>query len=164
MFIAGDEFGERAGHTMVIQKAQCRLKSSGKCWHDRLHDVLLSMGFFPSRAEDDIWMRDAGDHYECIAAYVDDLLIASRNPQAIIDQLQSKPHSFKLKGTGPVNFHLGCDYYRDEDGTLCVGPKKYIERMETAYKNHFGVAPSQDRKSTRLNSSHTAESRMPSSA
>ena len=143
VFIAGAEFGERAGHTMVIQKAQYGLKSSGKCWHDRLHDVLLSMGFLPSKAEDDIWMRDAGDHYEYIAVYVDDLLIASKNPQAIIDQLQSKPHSFKLKGTGPVDFHLGCDYYRDEDGVLCVGPRKYIERMETAYKNHFGVTPSQ---------------------
>ena len=143
VFTAGPEFGKLAGHTMVIRKAQYGLKSSGKCWHDRLHDVLLSMGFFPSKAEDDIWMRDAGDHYEYIAVYVDDLLIASRNPQGIIDQLQAKPHSFKLKGTGPVDFHLGCDYFRDEDGTLCVGPKKYIERMETAYKNHFGTTPSQ---------------------
>ena len=48
VFIAGLEFGERAGHMMIIRKAQYGLKSSGKCWHDRLHDVLLSMGFFPS--------------------------------------------------------------------------------------------------------------------
>ena len=38
-FIAGPEFGECVGHTMIILKAQCGLKSSGKCWHDRLHDV-----------------------------------------------------------------------------------------------------------------------------
>ena len=61
------------------------------------------------------------------ADFVDDLIIAPRNPQSIIDQLQSKPHAFKLKGTGPIDYHLGCDYFRDEDGTLCVGPKKYIE-------------------------------------
>ena len=143
VFIAGPEFGERAGHTMIIRKAQYGLKSSGKCWHDRLHDVLLTMGFFPSKAEEDIWMRDAGDHYEYIAVYVDDLLIASKNPQGIIDQLQAKPHAFKLKGTGEVDFHLGCDYFRDKDGTLCVGPRKYIERMESSFKNHFGSAPSQ---------------------
>ena len=88
-------------------------------------------------------MRDAGDHYEYIAVYVDDLLIASKNPQGIIDQLQAKPHAFKLKGTGEVDFHLGCDYFRDKDGTLCVGPRKYIERMESSFKNHFGSAPSQ---------------------
>ena len=38
--IAGPEFGKYDGHTMIIQKAQYGLKSSGKCWHDRLHDVL----------------------------------------------------------------------------------------------------------------------------
>jgi hypothetical protein len=38
------------------------------------------MGFFLSKAEKDIWMRDKGDHYEYVAVYVDDLLIASRAP------------------------------------------------------------------------------------
>ena len=58
------------------------------------------MGFTPSKAEGDIWMREMGDHYEYIGVYVDDLMIASKNPQAIIDALTAKPHSFKLKGTG----------------------------------------------------------------
>jgi hypothetical protein len=142
-FVAGGEFGEHAGRVMIIRKALYGLKSSGKCWHDRLYDVLQSMGFHPSKAEADIWMRDVDDHYEYIAVYVDDLMIASKDPQAIIDGLQAKPHSFKLKGTGPVEFHLGCDYWRDEDGTLCVGPRKYIDRMEAAYRTHFGSAPSQ---------------------
>ncbi len=88
-------------------------------------------------------MRDAGDHYEYIAVYVDDLMIASKNPQAIIDALTNKPNNFKLKGTGPVTFHLGCDYFRDENGILCTGPRKYIERMEASYKNLFGSMPSQ---------------------
>jgi hypothetical protein len=59
-------------------------------------------------------MRDQGDHYKYLAVYVDNLLIASKNPQAIIDALMGDPVNFKLKGTGPVKFHLGCDYYRDK--------------------------------------------------
>ena len=144
VFIAGDEFGEYAGHTMVIEKAQYGLKSSGKCWHDRLHDVLRDLGFKPSKAEEDIWMRDMGDHYEYIAVYVDDLMIASKNPQAIIDALEGKPINFKLKGTGPVEFHLGCNFFRDEDGTLCLAPTKYIERMVDGYRTMFGTAPKQN--------------------
>ena len=73
---------------------------------------------------------------------MDDLLIASKNPQAIIDALEGEPNKFKLKGTGPVEFHLGCDFWRDETGTLCVGPKTYIERLADQYKSLFGVAPS----------------------
>ena len=142
-FIAGPEFGKLEGHTMIVRKAQYGLKSSGKCWHDKLHDTLRSMGFFPSKAEEDIWMRDMGDHYEYIACYVDDLLIASHKPQSIIDQLTSDPINFKLKGTGPLEFHLGCNYYRDPDGTLCQAPVKYIDRMVDSYKNLFGSAPKQ---------------------
>ena len=77
-------------------------------------------------------MHDKGDHYEYIAMYVDDLLIASRNPELIIEILM-KEHNFKLKGTGPISFHLGCDFNRDEDGTLCYAPKKYIEKMLDNY-------------------------------
>ena len=90
------------------------------------------MGFGPSRAEKDIWMKDCGDHYEYIGLYVDDLMIASKNPQAIIDVLEKK-HKLKLKGTGPTQFHLGCDYFRDKEGVMCVGPHKHIKKMCNSY-------------------------------
>jgi hypothetical protein len=141
-FIAGGEFGELEGHTFMIIKAQYGLKSSGKQWHDRLFDVLHDMGFRPSKAEEDIWMRDMGDNYEYLASYVDALAIASRNPQAIIDALEGAPNNFKLKGTGVMEFHLGCDFFRDESGTLCVGPRKYIKRMVHQYEALFGEKPS----------------------
>ena len=140
-FVAGPEFGEYEGHTFIILKAQYGLKSSGRRWHDRLHDALRRMGFKPTKAEEDIWMRDAGDHYEYIAVYVDDLLIASRAPQSIIDALEGEPCKFKLKGTGEVKYHLGNDFFRDEDGVLCVGPRKYIERMATQHERLFGSEP-----------------------
>jgi len=65
--IAGPEFGDREGHVLVISKAPCGLHSSGLRWSERLADVLREMGFFASKAEKDIWMRDKGDHYEHIA-------------------------------------------------------------------------------------------------
>ena len=87
-------------------------------------------------------MRDAGTHCEYIAVYVDDLMIASHNPKGIIDALKGEPHKFKLKGVGPISYHLGNDYFRDPDGTLCVGPKKYIEKMAVEYQRLFGTTPS----------------------
>ena len=142
-FTAGGEFGDLEGHTLIIVKALYGLKSSGKCWHDKLFDVLITMGFKPSKAEADIWMKDCGDHYEYIACYVDDLLIVSRSPEKIIESLQADPHKFKLKGTGEVKFHLGCDFFRDEEGVMCVGPKTYIERMGLQYVDLFGEQPKQ---------------------
>ena len=84
------------------------------------------MEFFPSRAEPDIWMKDCGDHYEYIAVYVDDLLLVSKNPKLLLDTLTNK-YKFKLKGSGRIEFYLGCDCFRDDDGVLCYAPRKYIK-------------------------------------
>jgi hypothetical protein len=64
------------------------------------------MGFFPCKAEPDIWMRCVDDHYEYIAMYVDNLAISSKAPKAIIDTLMNK-YNFKLKGTGEIEYNLG---------------------------------------------------------
>jgi hypothetical protein len=101
--VAGPEFGEREGHTLVIFKALYGLRTSGLRWHKRFADCLREdMGFEPSKSEPDIWMRKNGNIYEYIAVYVvDDLAIAAKDPKGITDVLMDK-HKFKLKGTGPI--------------------------------------------------------------
>ena len=138
--VAGPEFGDRHGHSLIVVKAIYGLKSSGLRWWERCSVILKDMNFFPSKAEDDIWMRDCQTHYEYIARYVDDLAIASHNPQAIIDDLKKK-YQLKLKGSGPIKYHLGSDFYRDKDNTLCMSPLKYIDRMMESYLRMFGTKP-----------------------
>jgi hypothetical protein len=140
--IAGTEFGTRQGHTLIIVKELYGLKSSGLRWRERFADVLQHMGFTSSKAEPDIWMRDLGDHWEYIAVYVDDLLIASKTPTSIVTILEYE-HKFKLKGSGDTSYHLGCDFFRDEHGTLCYAPLKYIERMMETYQRIYGRYPRQ---------------------
>ena len=50
-------------------------------------------------------------------------------------------YGYKLKGDGPLTFHLGCDYFRDKDGRLVYQPKKYIEKMMNYYERTFGENP-----------------------
>jgi hypothetical protein len=85
-------------------------------------------------------MKKRKDHYEYICVYVDDLIICSRRPEKIVKVLEGR-HKFKLKGTGPIHFHLGCDYFRDKDGTMCYAPKKYIGKMIDEYEREFGSKP-----------------------
>jgi hypothetical protein len=72
--------------------------------------------------------------------YVDDLAIVSEDPEAITDILMNK-YRFKLKGTGPIKFHLGCDFYQDEFGVMCMSPRTYIEKMRNNYELMFGEKP-----------------------
>jgi len=135
--VASSCFGEKEGHTLLIRKDLYGLKTSGRMWWERCSDILLDMGFFQAKVEDDIWMKDQGNHYEYIVRYVDDLAIASYRPQEIISLLESK-YKLKLKGSGPIGYHLGCNFFRDETGTLCMSPMKYVERIVEDFGKRIG--------------------------
>ena len=135
---AGPEFGELEGHYLIIVRALYGLRTSGVRWHERFADCLMLEGFFPCKAEPDIWMRDAGDAYEYVAVYVDDLAFVVKDPKAFEKTLIEK-YKFKLKGTGPITFHLGCDFIRDSAGTLRLKPESYIKRLVATYERHFGA-------------------------
>ena len=130
---AGPEFKEKEGHILIIIKALYELCSSGAQWHEWLADCLREEGFQACRAEPDIWLRKNGNIYEYIAVYVGDLAIAMKDPAAFTEVLKMK-HKFKMKGTGPLKFHLGADFYKDSQGTLCMAPKKYIEYLIANYE------------------------------
>jgi Reverse transcriptase (RNA-dependent DNA polymerase) len=140
--IAGAEFGERQGHILLIHKALYGLRTSGKRFWEILHDELKELGFEPSKADPQVWMRPTkeGDAYEYIAVYVDDLAIAAENCKEICDALKEKC-GFKLKGDGPLTYHLGCDYIREPDGVLLATPKKYIGKMLDWYENKYKEKP-----------------------
>ena len=80
---------------------------------------MLDMGFSPYNADPCVWLRMAkcSTKYEYVAIYVDDLLIACTCASEFIHTLKTK-HNLKIKGDGPLKYHLGCDYHMDPDGTL----------------------------------------------
>ena len=124
--MAGPEFKELQGHLLIMVKALYGTRSGGARWHDRLFDILQELKFKPSKADPDVWMRPepGGTCYEYIAVYVDDLAIAAKDPQAFCNELKKK-YNLKLKGVGPLEYHLGCTYKKDPDGTLAADPRRF---------------------------------------
>jgi hypothetical protein len=86
--VGGSEFGELECHTLVIHKALYVLWSSGLCWHQRFSDILRCQDFEQCKSKGDIWMHLNGGTYEYIAVYVDDLLIAAKDPLVITKYLE----------------------------------------------------------------------------
>ena len=137
--IAGPEFGDKAGHTLLIRKALYGLRTSGARFHERLADTLRDLGFTPSYADPNVWMRDAGDKWEFVCVYVDDILSALVDPDPFYKSLTDL--GYKLKGVGPPTYHLGGDFTRDPDGTLAWGAKSYITRLLSNYQQMFNHLP-----------------------
>ena len=144
--ITGPEFKELQGHLLIMIKALYRTRSGGARWHDRLFDIFQELKFKPSKANPDVWMRPepGGTCYEYIAVYVDDIAIAAKDPQAFYNELKKK-YNLKLKGVGPLEYHLGCTYKKDPDGTLAADPRRYVNKILESYERMFKEKPRKSR-------------------
>ena len=117
---AGPKFGPLEGHLLVIEKVLYGLRTSGARFHGKFADTLRSMGFTPTYANPNVWMRDAGDVYEHVVVYIDNILTALKIPDSFYKELQSDLWNYKLKNVEEPKYYLGGDFFRDKDGTLCL--------------------------------------------
>mgnify|MGYP003337491384 CR=1 FL=1 len=77
-----------------------------------------------------------------------------------IDLLISQAKKFK-----PIYIYYNNFYFKDKIQNFCKKNKiNFIDNLKSLKKIKFDITVSTDRKSTRLNSSHSQQSRMPSSA
>ena len=102
-FKAGKEFGEREGQWVVVERSPHGLKSAGASFGANLARRLEeSLKFTRCKGDKDVWMRkatkisDGSVHWECVCAYVDDILAISERPEEIMKVLASSV--CKLKG------------------------------------------------------------------
>ena len=144
--IAGPEFKDLQGHFLIMVKALYETHSGGARWHDRLFDILQELSFKPSQVDHDVWTRPepGGTCYEYIAVYVDDLAIAAKDPQAFCSELK-KRYDLKLKGAGPLEYHLGYTYKKDPDGTLTADPRRCVNKILESYERMFKEKPGKSR-------------------
>jgi hypothetical protein len=139
--IAEKEFGTLAGTPMIIEGGLYGLRSSAARFHEHLSTKLRSMGFVPSKADTDFWIKDCGTHYEYLATYVDDVLSFSKEPLAVINELKK---DYVLKGIGQPRYYLGGDVF-ELDGVwqkqgifTSLSAKTYIEQVVTKYEKIIG--------------------------
>ncbi len=131
--VAGPEFGSDAGKTMLIVRALYGLKSSGAAYRSFFAETLHELGFKPSLADPDVWLRPAMKnngfrYWELILCYVDDVLCIHEDPTIALKQIATR---FKLKKDkmDEPDVYLGAELSKmeNEDGDLCwaMSSEKY---------------------------------------
>eukprot|EP00957_Ditylum_brightwellii_P037916 2867715-Ditylum_brightwellii.AAC.2 len=127
----GPEFGDWAGKLVIIRKALYGLIGSCVQFHHHLCAELVKIGFKPSKADPDLWMKDASDHYNYVAKCIDGILIMSKDPKVILDLLQKPKGPYKFKGAGSPEYYLGggvkITYSGDSNEELSLSSKTYVK-------------------------------------
>ena len=129
----GPGFGDWTNKTVVVHKALYGLLGSCAQFHTHLSKNLLKLGFKPSYADSNIWMKEKEDHYEYIGVYIDDLVVVSKDPMSILNMLKKPVGPYELKGVGTPEYYLGGDvnikYVEDEIDYLETNARTYIKRI-----------------------------------
>ena len=111
------------------------LKSSGAAFRAKLADCIWDMGYRPSKADPDVWLKpatksDGHKYYKMILCYIDDVISISEKPMRAIEGIQSV---FKLKGDKAeipdMYLGAGIEKVTTASGTKCwtMTSEKYVK-------------------------------------
>ena len=109
----------------LLHKSLYGLKQASRQWFSKFSGVIISLGFRQSPSDHSLFTRSSDGHFMAILIYVDDVLIASTDPQAIVQLKADLSKAFKLKDLGTLKYFLGLEIARAAAG-ICVSQRKYV--------------------------------------
>ena len=110
---------------MIFVRALYRLQSRGAAFRALLAETLYGLGYLPTKADSDVWIRlalkaNGFEYYEFVLCYVDDILSISHDQQNTMDGIKN---TFKLKNDKikELENYLGSDLSKmtTADGRVC---------------------------------------------
>jgi hypothetical protein len=107
-----------------LNKSLYGLKQASRQWFSKFSTTLLNSGFTQSRSDYSLFIRVQGSSFVILLVYVDDIILASNDSQAISQLTVCLNNQFKLKDLGPLKFFLGLEVARSAQG-IYVSQRKY---------------------------------------
>ena len=107
-FQGGVESSEDIGKGLIVTRALYGLKSSGAAWRADLAAKLCDMKFTSLQANPDVWIRSAGTHCDMVLVYVNYILVFTKEPKAIMNEL-GKLYELKPESVHEPDINLGAN-------------------------------------------------------
>lgn len=123
-----------------LHKSIYGLRQASRRWFHKFSTVLLQEGFKQSECDHSLFIKVNNGLFLVLLVYVDDIVIASNNDEAIKDLKHALSTKFKMKDLGPLKYFLGLEVARNSTGiSLCQRKYALDLLVETGY---IGSKPS----------------------
>jgi hypothetical protein len=131
-----------------LRKALYGLKQAPHLWYRHINAFLLSLDFFQSEADPNLYIRNKGGIL--LLLYVDDMLL-TYPPQAAKEAEEIKvalAATYKITNLGTARQFIEIEIHRNEDGTIGLGQRRFIDSVLNRFhmEHAYGAATSLDEK------------------
>lgn len=125
------------GFVLKLRRSLYGLKQSPKCWNDRFHEFITSLGFRQSSADVCLYYRASGDTVVYLVIYVDDMLLCGSSTAVVDEVRDSLAGEFRMTDLGEPGMFMGIRIrVYPEKGVLQIDQGAYTERL----LEKFGMA------------------------
>ncbi|CAB1118025.1 unnamed protein product [Ectocarpus sp. CCAP 1310/34] len=128
----GFEVKDKDGGDLVmqLQKSLYGLAQSPSNWFHTIDPFLVEIGFVPLKSDTCVYLYDHDDVQVYLTLYVDDLLLAGNNSNAISMIKKKLKQRFKMTDMGEVKLVLGMEIKRDRNqGALTISQEAYTKSI-----------------------------------
>ena len=99
--------------------------------------IITQNGFKDNTVDRCIYLRVSGSSYIFLVLYVDDILLASNNPDSLFETKHMLSTHFDMKDLGEASYVLGIKILRDRaNGVIKLSQRTYIEKILKRFNMH----------------------------
>ena len=114
----------------TLQRSLYGPAQSPVLWYDTIDGVLVVIGFRPTQSDPCVYTHGSGVTLVILTLYVDDILIAGKDPTLVEQKKKELKERFEMTDTGEVSRILGMELTRDYDeGTLAITQTAYVDNI-----------------------------------
>jgi histone deacetylase 1/2 len=122
----GYEDSRHMNYVSKLDKALYGLKQAPRAWYSRLSSQLLQYGFVASKSDTSLFIFHKCHITMFMLIYVDDIIVASSSQAATDALLKALSKEFALKDLGDLQYFLGLEVHKVDDGTV-LNQEKYAQ-------------------------------------
>ena len=116
------------GKVCLLKRGLYGLRQAGRKWHEKFDAELRQLGMKPLNADPCVYVANRGSDVVILAAYVDDILLASRNLHWMAEIKRKLGTQFDVKDLGEVRHCLGIEFVKGIR-EIRISQSKYAEEV-----------------------------------